>query len=317
MEMVEREDKYSLLNAIGNTPLIEIRKLNPKYPSVRIFAKLEGANPGGSVKDRPALFMIRKAEENGMLTKEKIVVEPTSGNTGIALAMICALKGYKVRLFMPECVSVERRRILEALGADLILTPADERTDGAIIRAKSLVEVEPDRYFMPDQFTNPANVLSHYETTGPEIISQLGDSIDYFIAGMGTTGTLMGTGKYLKENLPDIKIIGIEPVKNHRIQGLKNMNESIVPSIYNEFFLDDKLYVNDAESFEMARRLAREEGLFVGMSSGAALAGVIKFLDKKFSGKVNHCTIVTVFPDKGERYLSTTLFASICSKCPP
>lgn len=310
--MRERENRYSLLDTVGNTPLIEICKLNPKYPSVRIFAKLEGANPGGSVKDRPALFMIRKAEEDGTLTKGKIVVEPTSGNTGIALAMICALKGYKVRLFMPECVSVERRRILEALGADLILTPADEGTDGAIIRAKTLVDEEPDHYFMPDQFTNPANVLSHYKTTGPEIINQIEDGIDYFIAGMGTTGTLMGTGEYLRENLPDIRIIGIEPVKNHRIQGLKNMKESIVPAIYDEHSLDDKFYVNDAESFEMARRLAREEGLFVGMSSGAALAGVLKLLDR-----VNHCTVVTVFPDKGERYLSTTLFASICSECPP
>lgn len=301
-----------VLAAIGNTPLIELVRINPLYPRVRIFAKFEGANPGGSVKDRPALYMILDAEEKGLLNKDKIVVEPTSGNTGIALAMICALKGYRIKLFMPECVSVERRRTLEALGAELVLTPADEGTDGAIKRAYDLVSKDPDTYFMPDQFRNPANPRAHYETTGPEIFNQLNGNIQVFAAGLGTTGTLMGTAQFLKEKIPDIKIWGIEPVKRHRIQGLKNMEESIVPSIYDPSILDEHVYVNDAEAFEMARRLAYEEGVFAGMSSGAAVAGVLKLLPSVKEGNV-----VTILPDRGDRYLSTSLFASICSECPP
>lgn len=301
----------SLLAAIGNTPLIELRKVNPYYPRIRLLAKFEGANPGGSVKDRPALYMILDGEEKGLLDN-RIVVEPTSGNTGIALAMICALKGYRIRLFMPACVSVERRRILEALGAEVILTPAEEGTDGAIKRAYELVERDPEIYFMPDQFRNPANVRAHYETTGPEIFEQTGGEISVFAAGMGTTGTLMGTGKYLKEKKQDVKIWGIEPVKKHRIQGLKNMEESIMPTIFDPSLLDDHIYVNDAEAFEMARRLAYEEGLFVGMSSGAAVAGVLKL-----APKIKEGIIVTILPDRGDRYLSTSLFASICSECPP
>lgn len=302
----------SLLSAIGNTPLIELKKINPHYPKIRIFCKYEGANPGGSVKDRPALYMILDAEEKGLLSPEKIVVEPTSGNTGIALAMICALKGYRIRLFMPACVSVERRRILEALGAEVVLTPAEEGTDGAIKRAYELVESDPKAYFMPDQFRNPANTRAHYETTGPEIYKQLHGKVDVFAAGLGTTGTLMGTAMYLKEKKPDVLIWGIEPTKKHRIQGLKNMEESIVPLIYDPSILDDHVYISDAEAFEMARRLAHEEGLFVGMSSGAAVAGVLKL-----ASKIKEGNIVTVLPDRGDRYLSTSLFASICSECPP
>jgi cysteine synthase B len=303
---------HSLLAAIGNTPLIELKKVNPYHPRIRIFAKFEGANPGGSVKDRPALYMILEAEEKGLLDKNRIVVEPTSGNTGIALAMICALKGYKIRLYMPACVSAERRRVLEALGAEVIITPAEEGTDGAIKRAYELVEKDPVTYFMPDQFRNPANVRAHYETTGPEIFEQTGGRVDVFAAGMGTTGTLMGTGRYLKERIPEVQIWGIEPVKKHRIQGLKNMEESIIPLIYDPELLDDHVYVNDAEAYEMARRLAVEEGLFVGMSSGAAIAGVLKLATKLKEGN-----IVTILPDRGDRYLSTSLFASICSECPP
>lgn len=302
----------TVLDTIGNTPLVEIKKLNPLYPEVRIFAKLEGCNPGGSVKDRAALYMIKDAEERGLLNDSQIVVEPTSGNTGIALAMICALKGFRIKLFMPECVSVERRRILEAFGAELILTPAEESTDGAIIRARELVSKEPDMYFMPDQFSNEANPRAHYETTGPEILEQTGGNIDYFAAGMGTTGTLMGAGRFLKEKVKGLKVVGIEPVKKHRIQGLKNLEESIVPAIFEPSLLDDHFYVTDAESFEYARRLALEEGLFVGISSGAALAGSLKLAEKVRQG-----IIVTIFPDRGDRYLSTTLFASICGECPP
>lgn len=305
-------EENSLLAAIGNTPLIELKKVNPFYPDIRIFAKYEGANPGGSVKDRTALYMILDAEEKGLLSPEKIVVEPTSGNTGIALAMICALRGYKIRLYMPECVSVERRRILEAFGAEVILTPSEESTDGAIKRAYDLLEKDPDTYFMPDQFRNPANVRAHYETTGPEIYEQLEGKIDAFAAGMGTTGTLMGAGMFLKDRIPSVQIWGIEPTRKHRIQGLKNMEESIVPMIYDPSLLDDHVYVHDAEAFEMARRLASEEGLFVGMSSGAAVAGVLKL-----AGKLKKGNLVTVLPDRGDRYLSTSLFASICSECPP
>jgi len=304
--------RKNILDYIGNTPLVEIKKLNPFFPDVRIFAKIEGQNPGGSIKDRPALFMINEAEKSGKLTKEKTIIEATSGNTGIALAMIAALKGYKIKLFMPECVSLERRKILESYGAELVLTPAAENTDGAIIRAKSLISEYPDLYFMPDQFSNPANPLSHYQTTGPEILKQINGEIDYLAVGLGSTGSLMGTSKFLKENIPNIQIVAIEPVKKHKIQGLKNMEESIVPSIFDPSIIDIHLYVNDEESFEYSRLLSVKEGLFVGMSSGAALSGSIKLAEKVKKGN-----IVTIFPDRGDRYLSTNLFASFCSNCPP
>ena len=304
--------RKNILDYIGNTPLVEIKKLNPFFPDVRIFAKIEGQNPGGSIKDRPALFMINEAEKSGKLTKEKTIIEATSGNTGIALAMIAALKGYKIKLFMPECVSLERRKILESYGAELELTPAAENTDGAIIRAKKLLSDYPDLYFMPDQFSNPANPLSHYQTTGPEILKQINGEIDYLAVGLGSTGSLMGTSKFLKENILNIQIVAIEPVKKHKIQGLKNMEESIVPSIFDPSIIDIHLYVNDEESFEYARLLSVKEGLFVGMSSGAALSGSIKLAEKVKKGN-----IVTIFPDRGDRYLSTNLFASFCSNCPP
>lgn len=301
-----------VLSSIGNTPLVEIINLNKKNPKVRIFAKLEGNNPGGSIKDRPAYYMIKKAEEKGELNKNKTIIEPTSGNTGIALAMISAVKGYKITLCMPECVSMERRNILEAFGANLILTTAKDKTDGAIKKAHQIADESPDIYYMPNQFDNPNNILSHLETTGPEIFAQTNGNIDYFIAGLGTTGTIMGTGKYLKQKNNKIKIIGIEPVIGHAIQGLKNMSESIVPKIYNPIELDDKIIINDEEAFEITRCLAVKEGIFVGMSSGAALAGALRL-----SEKINKGNIVVIFPDRGDRYLSTTLFKSICAKCPP
>jgi cysteine synthase B len=302
----------SILSAIGNTPLVELNKLNSKKPNVRILGKLEGVNPGGSVKDRPAYWMIKKAEESGQLTEGKIILEPTSGNTGIALAMIGAAKGYRVKLCMPECVSTERQRILEALGAEVILTPAKEGTDGAIRRAHQLLDAEPDKYYMPNQFTNENNVLAHYETTGPEILSQTNGEIDVFVAGMGTTGTLMGVNRFFKEKKPDVKIVGIEPPEGHTIQGLKNMTESIVPEIYNPEMLDEKLTIGDGQAFETTRALAANEGIFVGMSSGAAVAGALQIAKDMSSG-----TIVVILPDRGDRYLSTTLFRSICAKCPP
>ncbi len=301
----------NLLSAIGNTPLIELSKIN-ENPKIKIFGKFEGANPGGSVKDRPAFYMLQKAEETGELTKDKTILEPTSGNTGIGLAMIAAAKGYNVKLFMPECVSTERQCILRAYGAEVILTPAKEGTDGAITRAHRTVNEEPDRYYMPNQFDNYNNFLAHYETTGPEIFNQTDREVDVFVAGIGTTGTVMGVGRYLKERKPTVKVIGVEPVMGHTIQGLKNMKESIMPKLYKREDLDEKVVVNDEEAFEMTRHLVVKEGLFVGMSSGAAVCGALKIARNIESG-----VIVVILPDRGERYLSTTLFRSICGKCPP
>lgn len=303
--------KLSLLDAIGNTPLIALVNLTGN-PRVKLFGKLEGNNPGGSVKDRPAYYMIKKAEESGELTKEKVIVEPTSGNMGIALAMICATKEYRVKLFMPECVSMERQLILQAFGAEVVLTPEKEGVDGTIRRAHQALNEEPEKYYMPNQFANENNILAHYETTGPEVFSQTEGEVDVFVAGMGTTGTIMGAGKYLREKKQDVKIVGVEPTEGHTIQGLKNMNESIVPKIYHPEALDEKTTVEDDEAFETARLLAAKEGLFVGMSSGAAVAGALHI-----AKNMNQGTIVVVLPDRGDRYLSTALFRAICAKCPP
>jgi len=301
----------SLWSAIGNTPLIELTNLKNGSP-VKIFGKLEGANPGGSVKDRPAYYMIKHAEESGALNRAKTILEPTSGNTGISLAMIGAAKGYRVKLLMPECVSSERRLTLEALGAEVILTPAKEGTDGAIRRAHALHETEPGKYYMPNQYDNENNVCAHYETTGPEIYRQTMGEVDVLVAGMGTGGTLMGTGKYLKEKKPEVRVVGVEPTLGHTIQGLKNMHEAIIPKIYREENLTEKIIIEDGEAFEMTRLLAQKEGVFVGLSSGAAMAGALKVAERMSEG-----TIVVILPDRGDRYLSTTQFRSVCAKCPP
>lgn len=301
----------TLLEAIGNTPLVELRRVNPN-PRVRLLAKLEGTNPGGSVKDRPALYMIEKAEQAGRLRPGMTILEPTSGNTGIALAMIGAAKGYRVKLTLPGCVSVERRQILEALGAEVVITCPKQGTDGAIRMAHKLLEENPQTYFMPNQFENPANWLAHYETTGPEIWRQTKGDVDVFIAGMGTTGTLMGLSRFLKEKNPSIRIAGVEPVPGHAIQGLKNMTEAIVPAIYEPKLLDEILPAADEEAFDMTRRLACEEGLFVGMSSGASVAAAAKI-----AGQMSGGVVVTLLADRGDRYLSTMLFRSVCAKCPP
>lgn len=297
--------------AIGNTPLVPLENLGGN-PRVKILGKLEGANLSGSVKDRPAHYMLARAEESGDLTRDKIIIEATSGNMGIALAAIGAAKGYRLKLFMPECVSQERQRVLTALGADIVLTPAKEGTDGAIRGVHRLLDEDPDRYYMPNQFDNENNSLAHYESTGPEIFSQTKGEIDVFLAGMGTTGTLMGTGRYLKEKKPKCLIVGVEPTVGHTIQGLKNMVESIVPKIYQPKVWDEKVTVEDEEAFETTRLLATREGLFLGMSSGAAVAGALHL-----SREMSRGTIVVILPDRGDRYLSTTLFRSICAKCPP
>jgi len=301
----------SVIDSIGNTPLVELTNLNSNS-RVRILAKLEGSNPGGSVKDRPAYYMVKKAMESGKLVPGKAILEPTSGNTGIALAMIGAALGYKVKLTMPECVSVERRRTIEAFGAEIELTAGCDSTDGAILRAHRILEENPDQYYMPNQFDNENNVLAHYETTGPEILRQANGEIDVFVAGMGTTGTLMGVSKYLRERRPSVRIVGVEPTTNHSIQGLKNLHESIVPRIFRKSSLDSELTVTDEDAFETTRLLAIREGLFVGMSSGAAVAGALRVAKEMDPG-----TLVVLLPDRGDRYLSTSLFMSTCARCPP
>ncbi|MFO7812501.1 MAG: cysteine synthase family protein [Pelovirga sp.] len=301
----------NLTASIGNTPLVDISSLTGRC-DIRLLAKLEGSNPGGSVKDRPALYMIEQAEKSGELNHNKIILEPTSGNTGIAIAMIGAAKGYRVKLVMPACVSVERRGILEAYGAEVVLSPGCEMTDGAIRLAHRILAENPGIYYMPDQYSNPNNPLAHYQTTGPEILAQTHGDLDYFVAGMGTSGTLMGTSRFFHEQTPKVQIVGIEPSLGHKIQGLKNMEEAIVPAIYDERRLAKKMMIGDELAFETTRIMAQQLGLFVGMSSGAAVAGALNL-----AREIDHATIVVVLPDRGDRYLSTNLFRSHCAECPP
>jgi cysteine synthase B len=301
----------SLIESIGSTPLVEIKAPGVRT-GARIMAKLEGNNPGGSVKDRPARQMILAAEASGELTPDKIILEPTSGNTGIALAMIAAARGYRIKLVMPACVSVERRSVLEAYGAEIVLSPGCEATDGAIRLAHKIHGAEPGTYYMPNQYANPNNVLAHYETTAPEIMRQTAGAITHFVAGMGTSGTLMGVARYFREAKPDVQIVAVEPVLGHKIQGLKNMKEAIVPPIYDADVCHRKLVVEDDEAFETARQLAANQGIFCGMSGGAAVAGAFRLAAELESG-----VIVVIIPDRGDRYLSTNLFKSMCAQCPP
>jgi cysteinyl-tRNA synthetase len=291
-----------ILATIGGTPLVPLQQLSPR-PEVRILAKVEARNPGGSVKDRIALAMIEKAEQTGELTPEKIIIEATSGNTGIGLAMVAAVKRYRVLLAMSEAVSVERRRILAALGAEFLLTPAELGTDGAIEAVYERARSDPGTYFMPDQFNNPENWGVHYRTTGPEVWSGTGGELTHFVATMGTTGTVMGVSRYLREVAPTVRVIGVEPFLGHKIQGLKNLKEAYRPGIFERSALDEKVNIHDADAFEMSRRLAREEGLFVGMSSGAAMHVAVET-----AKEIERGVIVAVLPDGGERYLSTPLF---------
>ncbi len=293
----------NILQTIGNTPLVEINHLNPN-PKVKIFAKLEGFNPTGSIKDRIALKMIQQAEAEGLLTKGKTIIEATSGNTGIGLAMIGNIKGYDVEIVMNDKVSVERRKIIQAFGAGLILVDAEKGTDGAIRKARELAAENPDKYFMPDQFSNYFNKLAHYKTTGEEIWQQTNGEVDYLVSAIGTSGTIMGVGKALKENNPKIKIVSAHPVRGHYIQGLKNMEEALVPSIYDPSKIDETVMIETEEAYEMTRQIIRKESIFVGMSSGAAMVAAIETAKKATSGN-----IVVIFPDRGEKYLSTPLFS--------
>ncbi|MFH0892754.1 MAG: cysteine synthase family protein [Candidatus Falkowbacteria bacterium] len=292
----------NILQTIGHTPMVKISKINPR-PAVNIYAKVEGVNPGGSIKDRIALKMIEQAEAEGKLTSDKTIIEATSGNTGIALAMIGAVKGYKAEIVMSEAVSVERRKMIAAFGAKVTLTPGDKGTDGAILKCKELTAKFPDKYFRPDQFSNEYNRIAHYETTAQEIWKQTGGEIDYFVSSIGTSGTLMGVAAYLRKYKPDVKIVSAEPVKGHYIQGLKNMEEAIVPAIYDRSKLDEIIMIDTEEAYVMSRRIVREEGIFVGMSSGAAMVAALKI-----AGDIKAGNIVTIFPDRGEKYLSTSLF---------
>jgi cysteinyl-tRNA synthetase len=294
----------NVVEMIGNTPLVPIRKLNPN-PGVEIWAKLEGCNPGGSIKDRIALSMIEAAEEAGQLKPGMTILEATSGNTGIGLALVSAVKGYDLLLTMSEAVSVERRKILAAYGAQFLLTPGDLGTDGAIERAYDLADEHPDRYLLVDQYNNPANPLAHYNGTAPEIWEQTEGRITHLVGTLGTTGTVMGCSRRLKEFSSEVQVIAVEPHLGHKIQGLKSLKEAYVPGIFDKRLVDRKVNVADEDAFETARRIARAEGMLVGMSSGAALFSAMEIAKELEQG-----VIVAILADFGERYLSTDLFTA-------
>lgn len=294
--------KKSILETIGSTPMVRINRLCPN-PNVNIYAKLEGFNPTGSIKDRIAVKMINDAEREGRLKPGQTIIEPTSGNTGIGLAIIGLIKGYPVEIVMSEAVSVERRKIIRAYGGKIHLTPADEGTDGAIRLARKLVAENPGKYFMPDQFANAANYLAHYGGTALEIWQQTSGEIDYLVCALGTSGTLMGLSRFLKGMKPSVKVVCAHPHKGHYIQGLKNMEEAIVPEIYDPSKIDVHEMVDSEEAIAMARELIAKEGIFAGMSSGAAMLAAVRTAEKIESGN-----IVVLFPDRAEKYLSTVMF---------
>lgn len=300
----KRKTMYqNILETIGNTPMVRINYMI-ENKNVEVFAKLEGVNPSGSIKDRIALEMINDAEKTGELTKEKIIIEPTSGNTGIALAMIGAVRGYEVHIVMSSAVSIERQKMITAFGANIILTDAQKGTDGAIVRTREIVDADPDKYFMPNQFSNNNNKRAHYRKTAREIWDQMGGDIDYLVAALGTSGTIMGVGSGLKKYDENIQIIEAHPVRGHYIQGLKNMKEAIVPAIYDENLIDQKVMIESEAAFDVAREIIKKEGISVGMSSGAAMLAAREIAQKTKKGR-----IVVIFPDRAEKYVSTNLFA--------
>lgn len=292
----------SIIDTIGNTPMVRINNLNPN-PQVELLAKVEGFNPTGSIKDRIALKMLEEAEADGSLSKDKIIIEATSGNTGIALAMIGAVKGYQVHIVMSSAVSVERQKMIKAFGGEIVLTDPELGTDGAILKTRELVEADPEKYFNPDQFSNVYNKRAHYRTTAEEIWAQTEGRVTHFVSALGTSGTLMGVGRGLRERNPSVKIIEAQPVRGHYIQGLKSLAEAIVPEIYDITEIDESILIDTEEAYEMARRIVSEEGIFVGMSSGAAMLAALRVIDELTSG-----VVVVIFPDRGEKYLSTNLF---------
>ena len=293
----------SMLDQIGNTPLLRLERVGQGFPDVEFYAKAEWCSPGGSVKDRAALNMIREGERSGELRPGKIILDSTSGNTGIAYAMIAAAKGYQVKLCLPASATIERKRILAAYGAELVLTPADEGSDGAIRRAKQIYAEDPDKYFYPDQYSNPANWQAHYQTTAMEIWEQTRGRLTHFVAGLGTSGTFVGTTRRLKELNPEIRCISLQPDSAfHGLEGWKHMATAIAPKIYDPTLADDDLPVRTEDAYRMVKRLAREEGLLVSPSAAAALVGC--FQVAKALPRGQRAVIVTVFPDAGDKYLS-------------
>jgi S-sulfo-L-cysteine synthase (O-acetyl-L-serine-dependent) len=293
----------SLVERIGNTPLLRLERVGREFPGVEFYAKAEWYNPGGSVKDRPALSMIRAGEQSGALRPGKTILDATSGNTGIAYAMLGAVLGYAVKLCLPSSASEERKRILHAYGAELVITPGDEGSDGAIRRVRELYAGGPEKYFYPDQYSNPANWQAHYHTTAEEIWTQTGGRITHFVAGLGTSGTFVGTARRLKEHNPAVRCISLQPDGPfHGLEGWKHMPSAIVPNIYDPHVADENFEVRTEDAYHLAMRLAREEGMIVSPSSAAALAG--SFRVAAGLGRGEHAVIVTVFPDSGEKYLS-------------
>ncbi len=293
----------TITDLIGNTPLVELTRLNPSSGRVRLLAKLESRNPGGSIKDRVAMSMVAAGEKSGELTHDKILLEATSGNTGIGMAMVCAAKRYRCQLIMPESASIERRLIMQAYGAEIILTPAKRATDGAIEKAYAMAREHPEIYFLADQFNNPANWQAHYHTTAPEIWEQTGGQVTDIVATLGTSGTAMGLSRWFIEHHPEVRVIAVEPYPGHKIQGLKNMKESYRPGIFDKTLPHAIVNIADQDAFATVRRLAAEEGIFAGMSSGAAL-----FAAMEWASKLEQGSVVVILPDGGERYLSTPLF---------
>jgi len=296
----------SVVDLIGNTPLIRLTNFEAGLRNVELYAKAEWRNPGGSVKDRPAARMIADAERSGELTHDKILLDATSGNTGIAYAMICAARGYRVRLCVPDNVTPERKRILRAFGAEVIFTDPMQGSDGAILKAKALNAADPDRYFYADQYSNPGNWRAHYDTTGPEILEQTGGRITHFVAGLGTSGTFVGVGRRLREVNPAIRLISVQPDSPlHGLEGLKHMETAIVPAIYDSALADEDVRVSTEEAHDLTRRLARE-GFFVGISSGANLAGALRVARES-----SDAVVVVVFCDGGDKYLSDRFWEDV------
>jgi cysteine synthase B len=304
-QQTEPRKVESALDLIGNTPLLEISRITEGIPpGVKIYAKLEGFNPGGSVKDRPALRMVQEGLQSKKLRPGKMILDSTSGNTGIALALIGSVLGYPVELVVPGNVSAERKHIIDAYGAKVTYSDPLEGSDGAIRLCRKILEADPEKYFKPDQYFNPMNPQAHYENTGPEIYRQTNGSVTHFVAGIGTGGTVMGTGRYLKEVNPEVQVIAVEPDDAlHGLEGLKHMASSIVPGIYHEDELDGKIPVSTEDAYSMVYRLSQEEGVLVGQSSGAAMFAALKLARKLRAG-----IIVTIFPDFGDKYLTTNLW---------
>jgi cysteine synthase B len=296
----------TILDRVGNTPLIQIHLFDQTHPGVEFWAKAEWFNPGGSVKDRPAKRMIEEAERSGELTKDKVILDSTSGNTGIGYAMVASAKGYKLVLVMPGNVSKERIEVVRAYGGEIVFSDPAEGSDGAIIKVREMLAADPDRYYMPDQYNNPNNPLAHYTTTAPEIFEQTGGRITHLVAGLGTSGTIVGTGRRLHEYNPEIKVVAVQPASGwHGLEGLKHIPTAIRPGIYDDSVHDLLIDVETEDAYDLARRLARTEGILVGHSSGAALWGAAKVTEGLDSG-----VVVMIFPDSGDRYLSGGLYVN-------